>query len=54
MFLRWRPLVYLGTISYGLYLYHIPVMFAVEAVFRKLGAAIASTPADPCSARSSS
>ena len=36
-FLRSRPLVYLGTISYGLYLYHIPVLFAVEAVFRKLG-----------------
>ncbi len=36
-FLRWRPLVYLGTISYGLYLYHIPVRFAVEAVFRTLG-----------------
>lgn len=36
--LRWRPLVYLGTISYGLYLYHIPVMFAVEAVARRFGA----------------
>jgi peptidoglycan/LPS O-acetylase OafA/YrhL len=36
-FLRWHPLVYIGTISYGLYLYHIPVMYAVEAVFRKLG-----------------
>ena len=22
--LRWRPLVYLGTISYGMYVYHIP------------------------------
>jgi peptidoglycan/LPS O-acetylase OafA/YrhL len=36
LFLRWRPLVYLGKISYGLYLYPIPVMFAVDAVFRKL------------------
>ena len=36
-FLRWRLLVYLGCISYGLYLYHIPVMFAVEAVCRMLG-----------------
>ncbi len=36
-FLRWRPVVYLGTISYGLYLYHIVVLFAVEAVLRKLG-----------------
>ena len=23
--MRWRPLVYLGTISYGLYVYHIPI-----------------------------
>ena len=37
VFLRSRLLVYLGTISYGLYLYHIPVLFAVEAMFRKLG-----------------
>ena len=36
VFLRWSPLVYLGTISYGLYLYHIPARFAVEALFRKL------------------
>jgi peptidoglycan/LPS O-acetylase OafA/YrhL len=33
--LRSRPLVYLGTISYGLYLYHIPVMHVAELVFRK-------------------
>jgi peptidoglycan/LPS O-acetylase OafA/YrhL len=39
VFLRSRPLVYIGMISYGLYLYHIPVMFAVEAIFRKLGGA---------------
>jgi peptidoglycan/LPS O-acetylase OafA/YrhL len=36
-FLRWPPLRYLGTISYGLYLYHIPVMFAAEVLYRKLG-----------------
>ena len=35
--LRSRPLVYLGTISYGLYLYHIPVMHMMEMVFRKFG-----------------
>ena len=35
--LRCRPLVYLGTISYGLYLYHFPVIFAVEAVARRFG-----------------
>jgi peptidoglycan/LPS O-acetylase OafA/YrhL len=34
--LRCRALVYLGTISYGLYLYHLPVMFAIDALFRKL------------------
>ena len=35
--LRFRGLVYLGTISYGLYLYHIPVLYAVEMVFRRFG-----------------
>ncbi|HST42745.1 MAG TPA: acyltransferase [Conexibacter sp.] len=28
--LRWRPLVYLGTISYGVYLWHVPVLLAVR------------------------
>ena len=33
--LRLRPLTYLGQISYGLYLYHLPIMYAVEGAFRK-------------------
>jgi peptidoglycan/LPS O-acetylase OafA/YrhL len=28
--LRWRPLAYLGQISYGLYLYHYPIFWAVD------------------------
>jgi peptidoglycan/LPS O-acetylase OafA/YrhL len=35
--MRWRPIVYLGATSYGLYLYHLPVLYAVEAMFRKFG-----------------
>lgn len=35
--LRWSPLTYVGMISYGLYLYHVIVMSAMELVFRKLG-----------------
>ena len=27
--LRWRPVVYLGTIGYGFYLYHVPVIVLV-------------------------
>jgi peptidoglycan/LPS O-acetylase OafA/YrhL len=30
--LRWKPLRALGTISYGLYLYHVPVLHSVDAV----------------------
>ncbi len=29
--LRWEPLRALGTISYGLYLYHVPVLHSVDA-----------------------
>jgi peptidoglycan/LPS O-acetylase OafA/YrhL len=29
--LTWRPLRYVGTISYGLYLWHLPVLFAVRS-----------------------
>jgi peptidoglycan/LPS O-acetylase OafA/YrhL len=28
--LRWRPLVHVGKISYGLYLYHFPVFLLVN------------------------
>jgi peptidoglycan/LPS O-acetylase OafA/YrhL len=30
--LRWKPLRDLGTISYGLYLYHVPVLHSVDAI----------------------
>ncbi|MFO0889635.1 MAG: acyltransferase [Isosphaeraceae bacterium] len=30
--LRWRPPGALGTISYGLYLYHVPVLHSVDAI----------------------
>lgn len=35
--LRMRPLVYLGTISYGLYLYHHPILMSSPALRRSLG-----------------
>ena len=28
--LAWRPMVFIGRISYGLYLYHLPVYYMVE------------------------
>jgi peptidoglycan/LPS O-acetylase OafA/YrhL len=36
---RWRPLTYLGTISYGLYLFHPFAALGVGAVFRHFGGA---------------
>ncbi|HTO02788.1 MAG TPA: acyltransferase, partial [Opitutus sp.] len=30
--LAWRPMVFIGRISYGLYLYHLPVYYMVEHV----------------------
>ena len=35
--LRTAPLVYLGTISYGIYLYHYPIVKSSEAMSRYLG-----------------
>lgn len=35
--LRWKWLTYLGAISYGLYLYHVPVMHGAEVAFRRMG-----------------
>lgn len=35
--LRWRPMQYLGKISYGTYLLHLPVAAAVSFVWRILG-----------------
>jgi peptidoglycan/LPS O-acetylase OafA/YrhL len=35
--LEWGPLVYLGRISYGVYLFHMPVYFLVAHLSAKLG-----------------
>ena len=37
VFLRWRPLVFIGTISYMLYLIHIPAYLAITEAGRALG-----------------
>lgn len=36
-FLRFAPLARIGLVSYGIYLFHKPVIVGVEAVFAKLG-----------------
>jgi peptidoglycan/LPS O-acetylase OafA/YrhL len=40
-FLNWRPLAYLGTISYGLYLYHTFVIFTIDKLVLWSGRALA-------------
>lgn len=35
VFLRWRPLTYLGTISYGVYLLHMSVAFVIRMVLHQ-------------------
>ena len=41
--LTWAPLIYLGKISYGLYVYHLPVLYVLEneehGLFQALGMA---------------
>ena len=39
-FFRFSPIAYTGTISYGVYLYHVPVLVAVEKVCGKIGVGI--------------
>jgi peptidoglycan/LPS O-acetylase OafA/YrhL len=36
-FLKNKVLFYLGTISYGLYLYHVPVLEIIKAFARQIG-----------------
>jgi peptidoglycan/LPS O-acetylase OafA/YrhL len=40
IFLEVKPLKYLGTISYGLYIYHFPIQVICESLFIKLGLSI--------------
>ena len=35
--LEWQPLTYLGKISYGIYMFHMTVDYALRAVFLRLG-----------------
>lgn len=42
-FLEWRPVSFVGKISYGIYLYHMFALHAASAITRKLG--LAGTPA---------
>lgn len=34
--LEWRPIAYSGSISYGLYLWHYPVLMAIATVYREI------------------
>lgn len=45
--MRSPVLIYVGAISYGLYLYHNPVHYAVEIGLRKLGIRLPLTPGYP-------
>ncbi len=42
--LRWRPLVYTGQISYGLYLLHLPASWVARRFFGVQGHSMASVP----------
>jgi peptidoglycan/LPS O-acetylase OafA/YrhL len=33
----WKPIVFVGRISYGLYLYHVVVLIALQRIFVRLG-----------------
>ncbi|HEX2190038.1 MAG TPA: acyltransferase family protein, partial [Longimicrobiaceae bacterium] len=42
--LAWRPAVYLGAISYGVYLYHLPVLWVARGVAKRLGGSLEALP----------